>query len=82
MLIEGFVEHLGPRAEVVLFVDGKTERFFMPRDGLDRLGIVDGGGFWYDPATGAVQALNPVPVEWPEKYDSPDELSAKAGRGP
>lgn len=67
--VEGFVEHLGPRAEVVLFVDGGTERFFMPRTELDRLGIGVGDGFWLDAVdcngviSGKIRALGHVASE-------------------
>ena len=81
--VEGFVEHLNSLvAHVILFVEDKTERDFLPRDVFDRWGIGEGDSFWYDPVTGDITAPDPVPVEWPEKYDSPDELSARAGRGP
>lgn len=82
-MIEGFVEHLGPTsAEVALFIEDKVERFFMPRANLDSLNIGEGDGFWFDSTTGNISAFDPVPVECPDKYDSPDELSRKAGRLP
>lgn len=86
--IEGFVKHLGPKAEVALHIEGGTKQFFMPRTDLDRLGINEGDSFWFDifqrdgALVGRIRAPEPTIFAGPNVFDSPDELSARAGRGP
>lgn len=86
--VKGLVEHLGPKAEVALFIEASTERYTFARAEFDRLKIGEGDGFWFDifyrdgKTIGRVRTPDPTPVDWPNIFDSPDELSARAGRGP
>lgn len=86
--IEGIVEHLGPKAEVALFIEASTERYTFAREEFDRLKIGEGDGFWFDifyrdgKTIGRIRAPEPTVFAGPNTFDSPDELSARAGRGP
>lgn len=86
--VEGIVEHLGPKAEVALFIEASTERYAFAREEFDRLKIGEGDDFWFDifyrdgKTIGRIRAPEPTVFAGPNTFDSPDELSARAGRGP
>lgn len=83
--VEGFLEHLGGQAEVVLREDGRPVVYTMPPGEFIRLGIREGDRFWVEVLdrngimTGRIVSAEPEPAPSPpERYMTPDELRARA----
>lgn len=83
--IEGYVEHLGERAEVLLYEEGQSVAYEMPVHDFRVRGIGEGDRFWVDVIdaggriVGAIRADEPpAGTERPEDYMTPGELQAIA----
>ncbi|MCW8137999.1 MAG: hypothetical protein KIT58_03750 [Planctomycetota bacterium] len=83
--VEGYLEHLGAQAEVVLREDGRPVAYTMPPGEFLRLGLREGDRFWVEVLdrgggpTGRIVPGDPETVAPPpERYLNPDELRASA----